>query len=96
MDFDDPSGGVLQNYVVIDTNRKVFYDVGEDIKRCLACMSRKDTTYTLRGKCEDSLLGTVFSFTLEFQVLLSEIFRYHIICINVRRISNIQDFKYGN
>ena len=53
----EPSGGLLQNDVVIDTNRKAFYDVEGDLKRCLACTSRKDAIYTLRGKCEDSLLG---------------------------------------
>ena len=77
MDFaaGEPSGGLLQNYVVIDTNRKVFYDLEGDVKRCLLCKTRKDTKYTLRGKCEDSLLGTIFS-------LISKVQVYHLKCLD--------------
>ena len=56
-----PNGGRTQNVVSLNTKYKKLDDSASDrsTRNCVSCMSLKNTTYTLRGTCEESLLGNL-------------------------------------
>ena len=53
----NPNGGQKYNIATFYIEDKKLRDWNPEKRFCVSCMGLKNTTYTLRGICKDSLLG---------------------------------------